>query len=377
MSFKIKNYTNYIFLFAILLVTAFLYQRYKQKLDREDDNEDFDSIQKYLLSDPDLDKKNKKPILWIPLKYEYNARNWLSFGSRSSHNLNQPYLYLTVKSIIKQCEDSFHICLIDDDSFAKLLPEWSIDITKISNPIKHNMRELGMAQILYKYGGIRVPASFVCMRDLIEMYQVGTSNNKMFICEMVDRNITSTQKDFYPNIDFMGAEKGNPTINQLIGFIQRTISKDYTAESGFLGEFDRWCNTRIEKNQIVLIDGKLIGTKTMEETPILIDHLLTNDYIDIYSNTYGIYIPANEILKRRHYEWFARLSPNQVLESSIIISKYLLLANAPDAKMGVIEPMKDKPNWVSFWKVPSGAPVWGLQPIDLGDNVPQQNFPDN
>jgi hypothetical protein len=282
-----------------------------------------------------------------------------------------------VKSIIKQCEDSFHICLIDDDSFAKLLPEWSIDITKISNPIKHNMRELGMAQILYKYGGIRVPASFVCMRDLIEMYQVGTSNNKMFICEMVDRNITSTQKDFYPNIDFMGAEKGNPTINQLIGFIQRTISKDYTAESGFLGEFDRWCNTRIEKNQIVLIDGKLIGTKTMEETPILIDNLLTNDYIDIYSNTYGIYIPANEILKRRHYEWFARLSPNQVLESSIIISKYLLLANAPDAKMGVIEPMKDKPNWVSFWKVPSGAPVWGLQPIDLGDNVPQQNFPDN
>jgi hypothetical protein len=282
-----------------------------------------------------------------------------------------------VKSIIKQCEDSFHICLIDDDSFSKLLPEWSIDMTKISNPTKHNMRELGMAKILYKYGGIRVPASFVCMRDLIEMYQIGTSNNKMFICEMVDRNITSTQKDFYPNIDFMGAEKGNPTINQLIGFIQRTISKDYTAESGFLGEFDRWCNSRIEKNQIVLIDGKLIGTKTMEETPILIDNLLTNDYIDIYSNTYVIYIPANEILKRRHYEWFARLSPNQVLESSIIISKYLLLANAPDAKMGVIEPMKDKPNWVNFWKVPSGAPVWGLQPIDLGDNVPRQKFPDN
>jgi hypothetical protein len=376
MPFKIKNYTNYIFLFAILLATAFLYQRYQNKLDRESDSDNYDAIQKYLLNDPDL-AKDKKPILWIHIKYDYNSRNWLSFGSRSSHDLNQPYLYLTVKTIIKQCEDSFHICLIDDDSFAKLLPNWCIDMHKISNPVKHYMRELGMAQLLYKYGGIRVPPSFVCMRDLGELYQTGTAGGKIFICEMVDQNITSTHRDFYPNINFMGAEKENPVVFELVDFIQRTTSKDYTDESHFLGEFDRWCFARIERNQINLIDGKLVGTKTMEDTPILIDHLLSNDYIDVYSNTYGIYIPANHVLKRRHYEWFARMSPTQVLESPIIISKYLLLANAPDAKMGVIEPMKDKPNWVSFWKVPSGAPVWGLNPIDLGDNVPRLKYPDN
>jgi hypothetical protein len=381
MPFNAKNYTNYIFLFAILLATTFLYQRYQNKLDREDDSENYDAIQKYLLNDPDL-AKDKKPILWIPIKYEYNARNWLSFGSRSSHDLNQPYLYLTVKTIIKQCEDSFHICLIDDDSFSKLIPGWSVNMNKISNPVKNYMRELGMAQLLYKYGGIRVPASFVCMRDLIEMYHMGTVGGKMFICEMVDRNITSTHRDFYPNIDFMGAEKENQCISELIDFMQRTISSDYTAESQFLGEFDRWCFARIERNQINLIDGKLVGTKTMDDTQILIDDLLSNDYIDIYSNTYGIYIPADEVLKRRHYEWFARMSPPQVLESRIIISKYLLLANAPDAKMGVIEPMKDKPNWVGpFWKVPgAGAgtpPLYGLMPLDLGNNVPRLKYPDN
>jgi hypothetical protein len=296
--------------------------------------------------------------------------------------LNQPYLYLTVKTIIKQCEDSFHICLIDDDSFAKLLPNWSIDMHRISNPIKQYMRCLGMTQLLYKYGGIRVPPSFVCMRDLIELYRIGTTGGKMFICEMVDRNITSTHRDFYPNIRFMGAEKENPVVGELIDFMQRTISSDYTDETKFLGEFNRWCFTRIERNQVNLIDGKLVGTKTMEDTPIIIDDLLSNDYIDIYSNTYGIYIPANEVLKRRHYEWFARMSPTQVLESPIIISKYLLLANAPDAKMGVIEPMKDKPNWVGpYWKTPgAGAgppPVYGLMPIDLGDNVPRLKYPDN
>jgi len=376
MPFKIKNYTNYIFLLAILLVTAFLYQRYQSKLDREKGSENYDAIQKYLLNDTNLENENK-PILWIHIEYNYNSRNWLSFGSRSSHDLNQPYLYLTVKSIIKQCEDSFHICLIDDDSFSKLIPDWSINMNKISNPIKYCIRELAMTKLLYRYGGIRVPASFVCMRNLIEMYQVGTIDNKMFICEMVDRNITSTTRDFYPNIHFMGAHKECPMTAQLIDFIQRTISSDYTSESQFLGEFNRWCEARIERNQINMIDGKLVGTKTLEDKQILIDHLLTDDYIDIYSNTYGIYIPEKEILKRRHYEWFARLSPVQVLESHIIISKYLLLANAPDAKMGVIEPMEDKPNWVNFWKVPSGAPVWGLQPIDLGDNVPKLKYPNN
>jgi hypothetical protein len=198
----------------------------------------------------------------------------------------------------------------------------------------------------------------------------------MFLCEMVDRNITATYHNFYPNINFMGAPKENGTVSQLIDFMQRTISVDYTDQTHFLGEFNRWCEYKIQKNKVNLINGKLIGTKTMEDTPILIENLLSDDYIDIYSNTYGIYIPANEILNRSNYQWFARLSPEQVLQSHIIIAKYILLANAPDAPMGVIEPLKNKPNWVSFWKVPSGAPGWGLKPDDLGDNVPRLSHPD-
>jgi len=124
-----------------------------------------------------------------------------------------------------------------------------------------------------------------------------------------------------------------------------------------------------------MIEGKLIGVKTMENEEITIDTLLSNEYIDLYSNAYGIYIPADELLKRTKYEWFIRMSPTQVLESTLIISKYLLLANAPDAKEGVIKPVKQKEDWISFWRVPSGAPVWGLKPVDLGNNVPKMTYP--
>ena len=367
------NYSIYIILFIILAVVWFLKNRYNEKLDREYDHENYSIIQQYLLTDPMQfgrdSKKNKKPIIWIPIKYEYNSRNWLSWGSRSSMDLNQPYMYLTVRSIINQCSGSFNICLIDDNSFSKLIPGWTIDMKIISSPVLDYMRQLGLAKLIHIYGGMIVPPSFLCMRNLDEMYRVGTVGNKMFICENNDRNITSTTHEFYPNINFMGAEKKNRILGQLIEFMQHTISSDYTSQMEFLGEVNRWCEFRIRSHEINMVEGKLIGIKNMEDEPILIDNLLSNEYIDLYPQCYGIYIPADEILKRRHYEWFSRLSAAQILESKTIICKYILLASTPDSKKGVIEPMHTKPTWISYWKIPSGAPYWGLKPNYLGNNV--------
>jgi len=365
MSFKVKNYINYIYLFVILIVLWFFYNRYEDKRVREENVGNYDAIQKYLLNESSL-ADTKKPILWIPITYEYNARNWISFGSRSSFELNQPYMYLTVRSIINQCQDSFHICIIDDESFEKILPNWTVNMRSIASPVSDYMRSLALSKILYKYGGLIVPPSFLCMRDLNELYTMGTSGEKMFICETVDRNITSTTHEFYSDISFMGSPKECSVLKEMIDFMQRTISADYTAQAEFLGDFNRWCNSRVQKHQINLIPGKLIGTKTMDDTTILIDNLLSNDYIDLYPQAYGIYIPSKEILNRRHYEWFARMSQTQVLESNIIICKYILLASAPDSKKGTIEPMKNNggwtKNWIGYWQVPSGFGLWGPKP---------------
>jgi len=362
MSIKIKNYMNYIYLFVVFIGLWFLYNRYEDKRMRENDMGNYDAIQKYLGGDSSL-ADEKKPILWVPITYDYNSRNWISFGSRSSFELNQPYVYLTVKSIISQCDDSFRICLIDDDSFAKLIPGWTVNLKNISTPIVDYMRSLAMSKLLYIYGGMIVPPSFLCMRDLIGLYNMGTSGDKMFVCETVDRNITSTTHEFYADTSFMGSPKKCPIMSELIDFMQRVVSSDFTSQAEFLGDFNRWCNSRIQKGQVKLIPGKLVGTKTMDDTMILVDNLLSNDYIDLYPKAYGIYIPSKEILNRRHYEWFARLSPKQVLESNTIIGKYILLANAPDSKKGVIEPLEDKPSsWIGYWQVPSGFGLWGFKP---------------
>lgn len=366
--------TNYIILFAILISLAILYQKYLEKLSRNVTFDDYGEIKKYLLKDKTLDK-SKKPILWIHIPHEYNSRNWLSFGSRSSDELNQPYLYLTVKTIIKNCDKSFRIVIIDDGSFEKLIPGWEINMQIIADPIKCYMRQLGIAKLIYTYGGLNVPISFLCFRDLITMYNRGINDDTMFVCENYDSNITSTNKLFYPSTEFMGAKKENEVVKEYINFMERTISEDYTAESKFLGEFDRWTNKNIRKGKVRLIPGTDVGTRTLDDEPVTIETLLGDDYINFYTKTYGIWIPCKMILKRRHYEWFARSSPEQIFDSQFILAKYMVLALAPDSHMGVIEPMENaRPDWVGFWKVPltnGTMNIFGAKPLYLGNNIPR------
>jgi hypothetical protein len=371
-SFSIMNYIIFLVTLIVLLV---FYNRFENKMNRENEEYTNKTIQDYLLDGSTL-AKSKKPVLWVHVPYEYNSRNWLSFGSRSSFDLNQPYLYLTVRSIINQCDDSFTICLIDDTSFGKLIPGWNIDVKRVTDPILDNVRKLGLMKLIEIYGGMLCPLSFVCMKDLIGLYNKGTAGNSMFVCETTDRNITSTTNDFYPNILFSGAPKQNNTVKRLIEYIQYTMSVDYTSETAFLGNYNRWVNSRTDTGEIHLINGMEIGIKTYDDRPILLEDLMSNNYLKIYPNTYGILIPSVELLNRRKYEWFTRMSEKQVLESNTIIGNYLLVNQAEGGN--ILEPLSMRPKgMVGFWKVPSNAPVWGLKPNFLGDNLRMLSHPDN
>jgi hypothetical protein len=364
---------NYIILFVILISLAILYQKYLEKITNKVSFDEYGEIKKYLLKDKTLDK-SKKPLLWIHVPHEYNSRNWLSFGSRSSFELNQPYLYLTVKSIIKNCDKSFKIVIIDDGTFEKLIPNWNINLSLLTDPMKGYVRQLAMSKLIYTYGGLNVPISFLCFRDLITMYNRGTNDDCMFVCEDYDSNITSTNKLYYPNACFMGAKKENETVKQFIDFMQRTISDDYTAQTKFLGEFDKWCKNKISKGKVRLIPGTDVGTRTIDDEPVTVETLLGENYIHFYGKMYGIWIPDKMILKRRHYEWFARMSPEQIFDSQFILAKYIVLALAPDSQHGVIESMENsRPDWIGFWKVPLSngtMNIFGPKPNFLGDHVP-------
>ena len=338
----------------------------EEKRKREEKKDNIHTIQKYLLGEDEL-AKSKKPILWIHVPYEYNSRHWISFEERKTMQLNQPYLSLTIRSIIEKCKSDFTICMVDDSSFGKLLPTWNINMKPIANPITEKIRLLGQIRLLSRYGGLWCPISFLCMKSLFPLYEKATrGDTKLFLCEMVNRNITSTDKFFYPSLQFCGGPKEHETWKKLSHFMERTISHDFTNESVFLGECNRWANQKVMHGEMVLVNGLEIGIKkkTNEDKPILIEHLLSNQYLPLDANKYGIYIPADELLKRRKYEWFARLSSAQILSSNTILGNYFLLTLGEEKeKEKEKEKRKEKEN------------LFLVRPNFLGDSLRTLPFP--
>jgi len=323
--FSSKNLNTYVFAGLVVLVASYVATNMKKPFDSKDD--EYELIRKYLLNDSPLYGYNR-PKIWIHTKYDLNARKWKDFQSRNTTDLNQPYLHLTIQTIINHCGDDFHVCLIDDESFSKLLPSWDIDLTVIAEPMRTHFRQLGLLQLIYYYGGMVVPNSFVCIKNLKEFYEEATSGNKPFACEAVNRTVNLQQQKhkmlFIPDTYFMGAKKNDTTILDLVERVKRlNKSPFFCAEPDFLGTVPQYFLELIDANKMNLITGEMIGVKTKDRKTILLENLMEEDYLDLNCNAVGIYIPADEVLIRNKFQYFAYLSKEEILQSRLIIAKYI------------------------------------------------------
>ncbi len=318
-----NNYKGVIPGLIILLTAGVLYRKYQDNTEDFEKQENEKLIRKYLLNE-NIPSIVAKPILWIHIPYKLNARIWKAFGSRNTENLNEPYMYLTIKSIVSACSNSFRVCLIDDNSFEQLLPTFNVDFSKLPEPIDENIRTLSKLMLLKTYGGMFVPPSFVCSGNLKNMFNDGIKNQKMFFCEDVSRNSTSNIVNMFPSTEFMGCNRKCKTVDSCINYLQSLISRDSTAESKFDGNFNRYIFSLKEKNEVNIIPGDVIGTKDTNDDPIIIDQLFNDTPIELSRGTLGVLIPHDELLIRIKYKYFVYLSIPEILDSETFIGKYIL-----------------------------------------------------
>jgi hypothetical protein len=323
--FSQKNVGFYAISAIAIFTASYLINKYTQAFESKDE---YELIKKYLLNDSPLYGFNR-PKIWIHTKYEINSRKWKDFYSRNTTDLNQPYIHLTIKTIIDHCGDDFNICLIDDQTFSKLIPSWDVDISTLAEPMQSHFRELGLLQLIYFYGGMVVPNSLVCLKNLKELYDEGIRGGCPFVCEGINRNMNilrqKQKKLFVPDLYFMGAVKNDATILELIEYLKkRNKSPHFSSEPDFLGDSTEWCVDKINGGQMNLIGGERIGIKTDDRKVILLEDLMEEGYLKLNRSVIGIYIPADEILIRPKYQWFAVLPSEQILKSNMIISKYLM-----------------------------------------------------
>ena len=313
---------KYIAIMSIVTTVGILYDKFKSKYIPDEELEKIGTINKYLLGDGVF--KNK-PVLWIHTCYDTNCRKWETFGSRNTKNLNQPYLNSCLETIVKKCGNSFNICLIDDDSFEKLLPGWDVNLCKLSDPIREHIRYLGLVKLLKKYGGMLIPDSFIANTDLISIYNSGVEKTGCFVGSCISRSNVSATNGIAPNKYLIGCRRDNETIKNYVNYLEVINSRDYTNEVDFCGEIERYLMDLIKQKKIVGLGCELFGVKDITNKIVDLDRLMSSTYIRFPKNMVGIYIPKNELSSRQKYNWFIRQSQHQLKTCDVMLAKWLLI----------------------------------------------------
>lgn len=333
--------------FSLVLLASFVGKYFRKTFIANEHTDDYELVKKYLLNDSALYGRNR-PKIWIHSKYEVNARKWKNFMSRTSTDLNQPYLYLTIQSIINHCGEDFHVCLIDDESFEKLIPTWKTDLSTVPEPMRSRYRDKGMIELLYIYGGMIVPNSYLCLRPMIDLYKDGIKNKTPFIAERrISFPNAPQSKPFLPDVYFMGAEKEDPMILKISEEMTRLNgSNHFQNEYEFSAKLQKWLQDQVHDGDIQLLEGEKIGIKTRIGKPVLIEKLMSDDFLDFNETNvlYGIYIPADELLRRKKYQYFTILPIEDVLKTDTILTKYFKVSIVDHREYTT----KDENSWMSL-----------------------------
>jgi hypothetical protein len=170
------------------------------------------------------------------------------------------------------------------------------------------------------------------MRPLRDFYLNATVNDKPFVSEGVNRTANLARQGerrlaFLPDTRIMGANKNDPIIKEYIQYLKEKIqTPHFSADRDLLGEDSYWCLDQVEAGKMNLVGGEIVGSKTKDKKPVLIENLLEEEYLNMSKECVGIAIPDEEVLLRTKYQWFATMDSRQILDSNFILSKYMKAA---------------------------------------------------
>jgi hypothetical protein len=316
-----KTVVHLIFAVAVLAAAKYVGQMYLREIQKPDVLADA----RLMLGDnPD---RTNLPKLWIHTEYARNAREWASFGSPVTNNLNQDYLKLCAIIMSRRCGDDFDIMLIDDSSFHKLLPDWKHDdISVCVEPRKTRLREIGLAMLVHLYGGMVIPGSFVCARSLRGMYDSMLDRADMFVGVAAKQGTHSAASPVAPiyirSAHILGARKGAPVLQEYIKELSLGVHNDLArSEYTRSTEISGWLAARADVAETR--ETGLVDTRGRE---IIIERLFSDANIDLPEHDYGLLLPGAAILARHKYGWFAQLNAAEILASQVFAARYISAA---------------------------------------------------
>jgi hypothetical protein len=297
--------TVYLALFIVLFL--FLnYNYYKQK--RRDFIEERKKEELQLedfFYHSDVLSRSKRRKIWIYIPLEKNSRQWISFGSRTSTQMNLSIMNLCIKSIIDWCSQTYDIVLFTDQDISEILKS-KLDLSTFSGDVLEKQRQLYILEILYEYGGILLPPTLY-MRNTMKQQDV---LDRWYVCDLPNTHHESTATNL-PSAVITGAPPKDPQLRKYIDYLEKDPKEEYSVNY-------------FKTHSIFVLDGSIFGMKNKYNKPITLDDLMSNKKLKLPEFNIGLYMPYRELLDRNLYKWYCKMSEKQVLETHCAFSYYMI-----------------------------------------------------
>ena len=318
------NYYRLLGVFAGITLIGYLYDKYNSKSLREKKIDDYELVRRHLLGDKTLHLEKHKPTIWIHIDYERNSRNWSSFYSRNSNEINIPFVFSVLTNVIKFCSNDFNVCLINDNSFKRLLPNWNIDLTKLSGTSLYLLRLFGITKILHMYGGMLLNVNCLVKDELLTLHNTMLRETDMYVAELETDGALFSKMSTFTSHKIMGCKKNSDTMKQYSDFISQLFSRDQSMDQLFTSQLDKKLNELHDNQKIGVISAKLLGVVDNQNKLITLDNLMDNQNIDFDRNMKILYVDIDKIKIRTKYGWFLRQSKSQLLDNKNVIAEFIL-----------------------------------------------------
>ena len=275
-----------------------------------------------------MDPKKEKPVIWLFYNdTDVNSRFWSDFGARSSRVLNRPYMNLCYETIIEAAGSNYRVEIIQglSDAISRLGGEEMVPspLRNSKAMLKEEEAQFLAIAFLSKFGGLWISPSTICIRSIPvypenQIIGFGTSDTETY---------SGPAGTPVPNTHYIWCPKaGTPVFTRWAAMLYKRID---SYEGGFRARRDnQWDWTYVTTGACSIIKQpnatlqRKANGRRIELDDLFASRTEGDLPFDIGEDVVFVPIPYYELDRRSSFQWFLRLSEEQIMESDIAV-KYL------------------------------------------------------
>ena len=276
-----------------------------------------------------LERGKDTPTVWIYVDdTDVNSRWWADFGARSSRVLNLPFLNMCYQTIVTATGGKYHVEVIGGLADAeRRLGGLPAPMRNKRLPLRDEEMTYLKVAFLEQFGGLWMGPASICIRKFPEL----PKDKVVFFGSDPLETYAGAQGTFLPNQHALWSPvPHHSTFVEWRRILHERIERQATGkEIRNDKNWDILFTGTGRKDIIVMPNAELTRKKTGRK--IELEDLLaagTEGHLpfEIHPETVYVPFPWPELLERRMFGWFLRMSEDQVMESDLVATHLFRMA---------------------------------------------------